>query len=71
MTATDRDATTGLLQAVFDVLPAGIVLLDADLLRFATVFPAGGTPHAMFEIATDELVRLSGARVADVRQETR
>ena len=49
----------------------GIVLLDADLLRFATVFPAGGTPHAMFEIAADELVRLSGARVADIRQQPR
>ena len=30
MTPTDSDATTGLLQAVFDVLPIGIVLLDAS-----------------------------------------
>lgn len=29
MTPTERDATRGLLQAVFDVLPVGIGLLDA------------------------------------------
>ncbi|MCS6995438.1 MAG: YbaK/EbsC family protein [Casimicrobiaceae bacterium] len=42
------------------------VLFDETLLRFSTIFPAGGTPQAMFEIASEELVRVSGATVADV-----
>jgi prolyl-tRNA editing enzyme YbaK/EbsC (Cys-tRNA(Pro) deacylase) len=44
----------------------GAILLDEDLLAFDTVFPAGGTPHAMFAIDPHELVGLSGARVANV-----
>ena len=46
----------------------GSILLDVDLLKFDQVFPAGGTPHAMFAIDPNELLRISGARVADVRQ---
>jgi len=45
----------------------GTIVMDEDLFRFATVFPAGGTPHAMFEIATAELQALSQARVGSVR----
>ncbi|MEQ1594372.1 MAG: YbaK/EbsC family protein [Casimicrobium sp.] len=44
----------------------GAILLDEDLLAFDTVFPAGGTPHAMFAVDPQELIGLSGARVADV-----
>ena len=46
----------------------GSILLDADLLKFDEVFPAGGTPHAMFAIDPNELLRISGAQVAYVRQ---
>ena len=46
----------------------GAILLDVDLLKFDQVFPAGGTPHAMFAIDPNELLRISGATVADVRQ---
>ena len=46
----------------------GAILLDVDLLKFDQVFPAGGTPHAMFVIDPNELLRISGATVADVRQ---
>ena len=46
----------------------GAILLDEDLLKFDQVFPAGGTPHAMFVIDPNELLRISGAQVADVRQ---
>lgn len=46
---------------------SGAILLDADLLKFDQVFPAGGTPHAMFAIDPNELLRMSGAQVADVR----
>ena len=48
----------------------GEILLDEDLLRFDHVFPAGGTPHAMFAIDPAELLRLSGARVGNVRVDT-
>ena len=46
----------------------GAVLLDVDLLKFDQVFPAGGTPHAMFAIDPNELLRISGAQAADVKQ---
>ena len=45
----------------------GAILLDEDLLKFNQVFPAGGTPHAMFAIHPNELLRISGAQVADVK----
>jgi prolyl-tRNA editing enzyme YbaK/EbsC (Cys-tRNA(Pro) deacylase) len=46
----------------------GKVFFDRDLLQFDRVFPAGGTPQAMFAIAPDELLRISGATLADVKQ---
>lgn len=42
-------------------------LIDRTLFDYAVVHAAGGTPHAMFPITPDELVRTSGGRVADVR----
>jgi prolyl-tRNA editing enzyme YbaK/EbsC (Cys-tRNA(Pro) deacylase) len=44
-------------------LPA---FVDRDLLRYAVVYAAGGTPNAMFPIAPEELVRACGGRVVDV-----
>jgi prolyl-tRNA editing enzyme YbaK/EbsC (Cys-tRNA(Pro) deacylase) len=40
--------------------------VDRDLMRFAVVHAAGGTPRAMFPIAPADLVRVSGGTVADV-----
>lgn len=45
----------------------GAVLMDEDLLRFEQVFPAGGTPHAMFAIDPAALLKLSSARVGSVK----
>jgi prolyl-tRNA editing enzyme YbaK/EbsC (Cys-tRNA(Pro) deacylase) len=42
-------------------------LVDADLLQFARVHAAGGTPNAMFPIRPQDLVAVSGGRVADVK----
>lgn len=39
--------------------------VDRNLLAFQTVYAAGGTPHALFPIAPDDLVRVSGGVVAD------
>lgn len=57
--------------AIGGVAPMGhpvpmTTLIDRELLRFATVWAAAGTPHAVFRITPDELVRVSGATVADV-----
>ena len=38
-------------------------LLDADLLRFATVWAAAGHPHAVFPVAPAALASATGARV--------
>ena len=47
----------------------GAILMDETLLVFDKVFPAGGTPHAMFAISPAELLQLSGAISGDVRQD--
>ncbi len=39
--------------------------IDRNLLHYATVYAAGGTPHAMFPIAPADLVRVAGGVVAD------
>jgi prolyl-tRNA editing enzyme YbaK/EbsC (Cys-tRNA(Pro) deacylase) len=46
-----------------------VTLVDADLLAFAVVHAAGGTPNATFAIRPADLVAVCGGRVADVRQE--
>lgn len=40
--------------------------IDRNLLQYATVYAAGGTPHAMFPVAPADLVRVAGGTVADV-----
>ncbi|MBS0321828.1 MAG: YbaK/EbsC family protein [Proteobacteria bacterium] len=43
-------------------------LIDADLLRFAVVHAAGGTPHAMFGIAPADLIRITGGLVSSIAE---
>ena len=43
-------------------------LMDETLLRYDEVWAAAGTPDTVFAIAADQLVRVSGATVADVAQ---
>lgn len=45
-----------------------VVFLDEDLKAYPTLWAAGGTGNAVFEIGFDELVKRSGALVADVRK---
>jgi prolyl-tRNA editing enzyme YbaK/EbsC (Cys-tRNA(Pro) deacylase) len=45
------------------------VLLDRDLLAFDEIWAAAGTPNAVFRIAPEELVRVTGGALADVREE--
>jgi prolyl-tRNA editing enzyme YbaK/EbsC (Cys-tRNA(Pro) deacylase) len=41
-------------------------LIDEDLLRFDTIWAAAGTPHAVFSIRPQDLVRATGGRVVAV-----
>jgi prolyl-tRNA editing enzyme YbaK/EbsC (Cys-tRNA(Pro) deacylase) len=45
-----------------------VVYLDEGLKAYPSLWAAGGTPNAVFEIAFGKLVELSGATVADVRK---
>ncbi len=43
-----------------------MVLIDQDLQRLPAVWAAAGTPNAVFRTTPDDLVRLTGGRVADI-----
>ena len=45
------------------------ILVDRDLLAFDEIWAAAGTPNAVFRIAPDELLRITGGLVADVRED--
>ncbi|MBU0703521.1 MAG: YbaK/EbsC family protein, partial [Chloroflexi bacterium] len=42
--------------------------IDESLGRFETVYAAAGHPRAVFPIPFEELVRVTGGRVADVTE---
>jgi prolyl-tRNA editing enzyme YbaK/EbsC (Cys-tRNA(Pro) deacylase) len=46
-----------------------VVLIDRDLLAFASIWAAAGTPNAVFPLTPQELLALTGGKVGDVRQE--
>ncbi|MBI1792805.1 MAG: YbaK/EbsC family protein [Chloroflexi bacterium] len=41
--------------------------LDEDLLQYKTVWAAAGTPNAIFELAPDDLQKMTGGRVVRVK----
>lgn len=45
-----------------------VVYLDEDLKAYPTLWAAGGTPNAVFEIGFEKLAEMSSAVVADVRK---
>ena len=45
------------------------IVLDEDLLQYDLVYAAAGTPNAVFPITPDTLLRVTGARVAAVKEE--
>lgn len=64
-----RDATGF---AVGGVSPVGfttapLMLFDQDLLALGTVWAAAGSPHHVFAIAATDLLRITGATLAEVR----
>jgi prolyl-tRNA editing enzyme YbaK/EbsC (Cys-tRNA(Pro) deacylase) len=44
------------------------VLMDEDLLQYDLVWGAGGTAQTVFPITPRDLLSLSGATVADLKQ---
>lgn len=46
-----------------------VTFIDAHLLSLSTIWAAAGTPTTVFALAPDELVRLTGGRVASVGRE--
>ena len=48
--------------------PAAIqTFIDRDLLQYDVVWAAAGTPRHVFPIAPNDLVRITGGRVADLK----
>ena len=45
---------------------APITLIDEDLMKFATIWAAAGTPNAVFQLKPAALMELTGGRLADV-----
>ncbi len=45
------------------------IIIDASLKRFETIHAAAGAPNATFPLTFDELVELTGGRVAEIAQE--
>ena len=41
---------------------------DEDLLRYHVLWAAAGTPHSVFPISPEDLVRASGAEVVDLKE---
>ena len=57
--------------AIGGVAPLGhretpVVFVDRDLLGFAEIWAAAGTPHAVFRLRPDDLVRITAGRVVSL-----
>jgi prolyl-tRNA editing enzyme YbaK/EbsC (Cys-tRNA(Pro) deacylase) len=52
--------------APFAHASAPVTLIDRDLFRYAQVWAAAGHPHALVQLAPQDIQRLTGAPVADV-----
>lgn len=50
----------------FALPPELIVLIDSSLERFATVFPAAGTPSSMVRMTFRQLVEITSGRVSSI-----
>ena len=44
------------------------ILMDEDLMRFETVWGAGGTSQTVFPISPAYLIEIAGAKIADIKQ---
>ena len=42
-------------------------LIDEDLLKFDEIWGAAGTPNAVFKLAPQELVKMTGGKIANIK----
>jgi prolyl-tRNA editing enzyme YbaK/EbsC (Cys-tRNA(Pro) deacylase) len=47
---------------------APVAFIDEDLMALAEIWAAAGTPNAVFRLAPEDLVALTGGRVAAVKK---
>ncbi|WP_117237651.1 YbaK/EbsC family protein [Thermus sediminis] len=71
--ATPEEVRTLTGYAIGGVPPVGHAtplpaFLDRDLLVHPRLFAAGGTPRALFALTPEELLALTGARVAELKE---
>ena len=45
----------------------GAVLIDEDLLQYQELWAAAGTPHAVFRLTPDELIKIAGGKVVSIK----
>lgn len=45
------------------------VLIDEDLFEFQEIWSAAGTPNAVFPTTPDELAKITGGRVIDIKED--
>jgi prolyl-tRNA editing enzyme YbaK/EbsC (Cys-tRNA(Pro) deacylase) len=43
-------------------------LIDQDLMQYSTVWAAAGTPNAVFELSSQNLLHLTQGRIVDIRK---
>ena len=59
--------------AIGGVAPFGFTsevqpLVDRDLMAYEEIWAAAGTPHSVFKLTPDDLVRITSGRVAQVKK---
>ena len=62
--------TTG--YAIGGIPPLGhraamLTFIDQDLLQYTEIWAAAGTPNAIFRLTPDELVRMTGGQVVEIK----
>lgn len=48
--------------------PIKYVFLDKDLLQYPTVWSAAGSPFAVYEITPQDLIKISRAQIAEIKE---
>jgi prolyl-tRNA editing enzyme YbaK/EbsC (Cys-tRNA(Pro) deacylase) len=47
--------------------PSLIIFIDQDLFKFQSIWAAAGTPHAVFEFSSADLVKMTGGQIIAVQ----
>lgn len=47
-----------------------LIFIDEDLIQYEVIWAAAGTPNTVFAIVPDELLRVTGGRVIDLKSDS-